>query len=622
MRTDGSERAERTERRLAAILSADAAGYSRLMSDDDEGTVRTLQERRGRIRRLVDDFRGRVVDAPGDNLLAEFPSAVGAVRCAVEIQRALAEANEGLDPDRQLVFRIGIHLGDVLVEGGGIFGDGVNVAARLERLAEPGGICLSDLVYQQVRRKLDLPATDLGEQSLKNLDEPVRAYRVQPGRGEASAVRAASRPALTPPDQPSLAVLPFVNMSGDPAQEYFNDGLSDDIMTELARIPGLFLISHASMMTYKKTAARPVDVARELGVRHVLEGGVRTSQNRARIHARLVEGATGRIVWAERFDRELEDVFAVQDEIVDEVVTALDVTLVGGESARTLRKHLRNPRALGLLYRASHLTERFNREDMEEARSLYEEVVRLEPESPMAYMCNAWTYYFEVERGWSEAPERTLDQMAALAHRALELGDVSGYASLMLAHMHLMRREYDEALDASERALAERPSCQGAYGLRANILNYCGLPDAAIPLAKQAIRLSPVAQTFIPEVLATAHYLRGDLEQAIESAHATLAQAPDNANARLVLVAALVETGRLEAARDAAREVPSVDPGFTLQRFARCHPHRDRAPLDRLLHSLARAGLGDTDAAGATPQIDLAPPHASSRRRVAPRPRR
>lgn len=610
------------ERRLAAILSADAAGYSRLMSEDDEGTVRTLQERRGRIRRLIDDFRGRVVDAPGDNLLAEFPSAVGSVRCAVEIQRALAELNEGLDPDRRMVFRIGIHLGDVVVEGDGIFGDGVNVAARLERLAEPGGICLSDLVYQQVRRKLELPATDLGEQTLKNIDEPVRAYLVQPGSDEGSLVRAASRIALTPPEMPSLAVLPFVNMTGDATQEYFNDGLSDDIMTELARIPGLFLIGHGSMMTYKKTAAKPVDVARELGVRHVLEGGVRTSEKRARIHARLVEGATGRIVWAERFDRELEDVFAVQDEIVDEVVTALDVALVGGENARTIRKHLRNPQALGLLYRANELVERFTREDMQEARSLLEEAIRLAPESPIAYMCNAWTYYFEVERGWSEAPEATLEKMAELANRALELGDVSGYATLMLAHMHLMRREYDEALDTSERALEQRPSCQGAYGLRANILNYCGMPDEAIPLANQAIRLSPVAQTFIPEVLATAHYLRGDLEQAIETANATLAQAPDNANARLVLVAALVETGRLDAAREAARDVPSVDPGFTLERFARSQPHRDPAPLDRLLHSLRQAGLGSTDATGTAPVIDIAPPHASSRRRVAPRPRR
>jgi adenylate cyclase len=612
------------ERRLAAVLSADAVGYSRLMGEDDEGTVRTLQSHRRRIERLIDTFRGRVVDAPGDNLLAEFPRALGSVRCALEIQRALDAENQKLPADRRMPFRLGIHLGDVMVEGPRIYGEGVNVAARLEGLAEPGGICLSDLVYQQVRRRLELTATDLGEQALKNIEGAVRAYRIQPesSSGEGPVARAAAPESLTPPDKPSLAVLPFVNMSGDPTQEYFNDGLFNDIMTELARIPGLFVIGQDAMYTYKSTAAKPRDVARELGVRHVLEGAVRKEEKRVRVTARLTEAASGRVVWAERYDRDLEDVFAVQDEIVQEVVTALDVALVGGESALTIRRHLRNPQAPGLLYRGMELMHRFNREDMAEARHLFEQVIRLEPDCPFGYADAAWTHYFDVERSWSEAPAESLARMEELARKSLELGDVSGFGQLMLGHMHLMRREHDEALAMSEEALRERPSCQAAYGLRANILNYYGRPQDAIPLAKQSIRLSPVAQTFFPEVLATSYYLAGRFEDAIAAAHQTLELAPDSVNARVVLAASLVETGRLDAARQAASEILAMEPGFRLRRFATSQPYRDPAALGRLVDSARGAGLDDGEEPEASRVVSLAQPHAQSRRRVAPRPRR
>jgi adenylate cyclase len=521
-------------------------------------------------------------------------------------------------------FRIGIHLGDVMVEGHRIYGEGVNVAARLEGLAEPGGICLSDLVYQQVRRRLELAATDLGEQALKNIESAVRAYRIQPESSsqESPVARAATVEPLAPPDKPSLAVLPFVNMSGDPTQEYFNDGLFNDIMTELARIPGLFVIGQDAMYTYKSTAAKPRDVARELGVRHVLEGAVRREEKRVRVTARLTEAASGRVVWAERYDRDLEDVFAVQDEIVQEVVTALDVALVGGEGALTVRQHLRNPQALGVLYRGQELMHRFNREDMAEARHLFEEVIRLEPDCPFGYADAAWTHYFDVERGWSEAPAESLARMEELARRSLDLGDVSGFGQLMLGHMFLIRREHDEALAMSEEALRERPSCQAAYGLRANILNYYGRPLDAIPLAKQSIRLSPVAQTFFPEVLATSYYLAGRFEEAIAAAHQTLELAPDSVNARVVLAASLMETGRLDAAREAASEILAMEPGFTLRRFATSQPYREPAALQRLVDSAREAGLDQGEEPESARVIPLAQSHAHSRRRVAPRPRR
>jgi TolB-like protein/Flp pilus assembly protein TadD len=611
------------ERRLTAVLSADAVGYSRLMGEDDEATVRTLQAHRGRIERVVDTFRGRVVDSPGDNLLAEFPSAIGSVRCALEIQRALALENAKLAADRRMPYRIGIHLGDVVVEGPRIHGDGVNVAARLEGLAAPGAICLSDAVYQQVRRRLELPAADLGEQKLKNIEGAVRVYQIvtEPGASQRPPARAiaSASVARTPPDKPSLAVLPFANLNGDPTQEHFSDGLTVDIMAELVRIPGLFLIGQDSVFTYKDTAARPREVARELGVRHVLEGAVRRDDRRVRVTARLVEGSSGRYVWAERYDRELEDVFAVQDEITEHVVTELDVTLVGGENARSIRQHVRTPQALGLLYRGLELLHRFTQEDMERARCLFDEVVRLEPESPIPYAELAWTHYLDVERGWSEAPAESLARMEELSHQSLERGDVSGYAHLMLGHMHLMKREHDEALARGDRALEERPSCQAAWGLKANILNFCGQPEEATPLAQQSLRLSPVAQTFFPEVLATAHYLCGRLEAAITAAHETLALAPDSVDARVVLAASFVETGRLQAAQQAVHEVLSIDPRLTLERFAASRPYRDPAVLERLLDALRRAGLpaGVGSGSGA-----LAQPWAAARRRVAPRPRR
>ena len=613
------------ERKLAAILSADAVGYGRLMAEDDEATVRTLQGHRRKIERLVETFRGRVVDSPGDNLLAEFPSAVGAVRCAVQVQQALGAENQELPAGRRMPFRIGIHLGDVMVEGPRIYGEGVNLAARLEGLAAPGAICLSDLVYQQVRQKLDLPVTDLGEQELKNIEGPVHVFQIETESASAERVAsrsiAAARVALAPPEKPSLAVLPFYNLNGDPTQEFFSDGLTMDIMAELVRIPGLFLIGQDSMFTYKGTAAKPREVAREIGVRHVLEGSVRRDEKRIRVNARLVEAASGRHIWAERYDRDLVDVFAVQDEITDAVVTALDVALVGGENARSTRQHLRTPQALGVLYRGLELLHRFTREDMHEARCLFEEVIRLEPDSPLPYAEVAWTHYFDVERGWSQSPAESLRRMSELSHQSLERGDVQGYAYLMLGHMHLMRREHDEALTMGARALEDRPSCQAAWGLQANLLNYCGSPDEAIPLAKQSLRLSPVAQTFFPEVLATAHYLCGRFEEAMATAHEALALAPDSVDARVVLAASLVETGRREAARETAQGILSIDPRFTLERFSASQPYRDPTVLKHLVACLRQAGIHHGQDPGA-PVLELAQPQAASRRRVAPRPRR
>lgn len=614
--------AEPSERRLAAILSADVVGYSRLMSQDDEATVREIHNHRKRIERIVDTFRGRVVDATGDNLLAEFPSAIGAVRCALETQAVMAVENSKLPTDRRMNFRMGVHLGDVLVEESRLYGDGVNIAARLEPHATAGGICISDLVYQQVRRRLDLAITDLGEIDLKNIDEPIRAYNLEVGEGAGRqpSLQVASTRNLSPPQGTSLAVLPFINMSGDTTQEHFNDGLTLNIMTQLSALPGLFLIGADSMFTYKSTGVRPKDVARELGVRHILQGGVRSSGERMRVTAQLIEGLTGRQVWAEQYDRKIEDMFDVEDDIAEQVVTSLDATLLSGECAITMRKHLHNPRAIGLLYRGAELMRRFTRDDVAEARGLFEEVIRLEPDSPFGYVDAAWTLYFSVERSWSDDSVEDLNQMSKLANRALELGDVSGYSNLMLGHVYLMKRDFEYALKLSETALRARPSCQGAFSLRANILNYCGEPTQAIPLAEKAIRLSPVAEPWFPEVLATSNYLSGNFEDAIAAGNQALTLAPDSVTARVILAASFVESGRFDVAKEAVHEILSIDPAFTLTRFADSQPYQDPGVLSRLIESLQQAGLGDFDKQQLA--SEFAQPYSASRRRVAPRPRR
>ena len=614
---------ESLERRLAAILSADVVNYSRLMSQDDEATVRNLQRHRKRIERVVDTFRGRVVDATGDNVLCEFPSAVGAVRCALEIQSGIALENSDLPPDRRMDFRIGIHLGDVLVDQSRLYGDGVNIAARLEPLAKAGGICVSDLVFQQVRRRLEFLATDLGNIDLKNIDGPIRAYEIETGAnaGRTPVPIVAAKRELSPPPGASLAVLPFVNLSGDTTQEHFCDGLTLNILTQLSALPGLFVIGADAMFTYKSTGVRPRDVARELGVGHVLHGTVRKSGERVRVTAQLVEGSTGRQVWAEQYDRKVDDMFDVEDDIAERVVTILDATLVSGECAITMRKHLRNPRAINLLYRGVELMRRFTQQDIAEARALFEEVIGLEPDSPFGYVEAAWTRYFEVERGWCRDPDDVIATMSELAERAIELGDVSGYPNLMLGHVHLMKRDHANALRISGKALHERPSCQGAFSLRANILNYCGRSLEAIPLAKQAIRLSPVAEPWFPEVLSAAYFLSGNFDDAIGACNDALALAPDSINARLILAASFIESGQLSLATATAAEILEIDPTFTLARFEKSQPYKDPSVLRAFLHSLERSGLPMASAAGGS-RSRLARPFSASRRRVRPRPRR
>jgi TolB-like protein/tetratricopeptide (TPR) repeat protein len=586
---------ENFQRKLAAILSADVVGYSRLMAEDEVATIRTLSAYRDKIGTHVREKGGRVVDFTGDNTLAEFTSALRAVECAVNIQNTLKVLNARFDEDRQMLLRIGIDLGEILVDQDVIYGDGVNIASRLEGLAEPGGICISEIVYSQVHNKLGVGFIDAGTRTLKNIPTAVRVFRIVAQRVESAPVVTGANPdreiALPLPQKPSLAVLPFVNLSTDSNQDYFSDGLTMDIMTALVKIPGLFLISEISMFSYKSQAPSIGELTRQLGVSHVLDGGVRKEGDRIRITARLIETASGRQVWAERYDRKIDDIFAVQDEITAKIVEAMDIKLVTGEMAPTIRKIIRDPDALEYYYRGWEALFGSTRDDIREAQQFFEETIRLEPDSSFGYAIAAWAYWWSVDTGLSDDIATALDRAGEMARKAKDLGDFTGLSHLVMAQIHLFNREHDKALEAAEKAVLARPSCDLSYVAKANILTYLDRPDEAIDLAKYAIRLAPVYPPFFLKTLAAAYYGSGRYEEATLSAREVLKSDKDDLDALLILAGANAALDRQEEASRAAAEIQRIKPDFTLDKYAATQPYRDPNKLDQVTRMLQKAGL-------------------------------
>ena len=570
----------RVERRLAAILAVDVAGYSRLMGADEEGTLAALRA----VRRELGDpkiaeHRGRIVKTTGDGLLAEFASVVDAVRCAVEVQREMAARNAAVPPERRIEFRMGINLGDIIIEDADIFGDGVNIAARLEALAEPGGICLSAAAHEQVRDRLDLAYDDLGERQVKNITRPVRVFAVR-GGPRASGPHAGGTPAVQPtplplPDKPSLAVLPFQNMTADAEQEYFVDGMVEEITTAIARLPWLFVIARNSAFTYK---GKPVDVkqvARELGVRYVLEGSVRKAGNRVRITGQLIDTATGAHIWADRFDGPLDDIFALQDQVASNVAGAIEPKLRQSEIERASRKPTANLTAYDLYLRALAQSYRFTEEGAAEAVVLARQALAIDPSyAPAAAMvasCRALQRF----QGWGALSHEDIAEAIRLARQALE-AERDDADTICQAAATLFRLTGEAALAAAalDRALALNPNAAHAWMIRGHIHALRNQPEAAIEAVERARRLSPFDpySFFYAVNIAIAHLAARRFEQAIEWADRALHERPRLVGAMRLKAVALAHLGRLDEARVELGRALAIDPKLTIAGF-RAYAH-------------------------------------------------
>ena len=552
-------------RRLAAILAADVAGYSRLMGADEEATLAALKAiRRELSDPKVNEHHGRIVKTTGDGLLIEFSSVVDAVRCAVEVQRAMAERNTEVPEARRIEFRIGINLGDIILDDDDIYGDGVNIAARLEALAEPGGICVSRVVYDQVRDKLDLAFEDLGEQQVKNIARPVHVWRVR--LGTKSAISAP----LPLHDKPSIAVLPIANMSGDPEQEYFADGMVEEIITALSRIRWLFVIARNSSFTYKGKAVDVKQVARELGVRYVLEGSVRKAGNRVRITGQLIDTSTGAHIWAERFDGALDDIFELQDQVAASVAGIIEPKLRQSEFDRAHRKPTENLDAYDLYLRALALRDTHTDESMREAIELLKRALAIDPGYTPAKAAIGWSRIHQRSHGRSPVSEAEAAEAVALARQALEAGKDDPDTLWMAAHtLAMFAGEHAVAAAAIDRALVLNPNSARAWMARGYASMNLDQPGPAIEALERAMRLSPLdslRRTFTTG-RAHAHLTAGRYEEALEWAERTLREEPGYRGALLAKVVACAHLDRIEEARATLRLWIDSMPAVTIARY-------------------------------------------------------
>jgi TolB-like protein/Flp pilus assembly protein TadD len=557
---------ERVERKLAAILAADIAGYSRLMGADEEGTLARLKAHR---RELIDpkiaEHRGRIVKTTGDGMLVEFGSVVDAVRCAAEVQRAMAGRNANIPAERRIEFRVGIHQGDVIVEDSDIFGDGVNLAARLEGLAEPGGICVSARVRSDAAGKVeDVAFDDLGEQQVKNIARPVHVFAI---RLAAEAAPAPARAPLALPDKPSLAVLPFANMSGDPEQEYFVDGMVEDITTAIARLPWLFVIARNSSFAYKGKSPDLRQVGRELGVRYVLEGSVRKAGNRVRITGQLIDTTTGVHIWADRIDGALDDIFELQDQVASRVVGAIEPRLRLAEIDRATRKPTESLDAYDLYLRAVAQTHKFTEKSLCEAVALAKNALAVDqPYAPAAALIG-WCRTLQRVQGWGAVSAAEIAEAVLLARQAIEAGrddpDVLSNAGYTIA---ILAGEPAAALAAIDRALALNPNSAQAWSARGWILGMQNQLIPAIEAQQQAMRLSPLDPLafFFSSGLAFAHLAAGRYEEAIEWADRTLHEQPRLGVAMRLKLVCLAHLGRADDAREWLKHALALQPGLTI----------------------------------------------------------
>jgi adenylate cyclase len=627
------------KRKLTAILSADVKGYSRLMGEDEKGTVRTLNAYKEVMTNLIQQHHGRVVDSPGDNVLAEFGSVVDAVECSAEIQKELRTRNVELPENRRMEFRIGINLGDVIEEGDKIFGDGVNIAARLESLCEAGGICISGTAYDQVKNKLTLGYAYHGKQTVKNVSEPIRVYRalmepkalsaisrwkraglnywnrvhpvfkiligliaaanviwqfyplLRPSRPPVEGVSKESM-ALSLPDKPSIAVLPFVNMSGDPKQEYFSDGITEDIITALSKVPMLFVIARNSTFTYKGKPVNAKQISEELGVQYILEGSVQRSANRIRITAQLIDALSGHHIWAERYDRDLKDIFALQDEVTHNILTAMQVKITEGEQALHHDKGTRNLNCYLKLLEGINYSNRGDIEGNNLARRMAEVTLGMCPESSSAYHLLAATHMMDYWLGSGKSPQESIEKAIELAQKAIALDDAYGQPHGLLSFLYSIKMEHEKALAEGERAVTLDPNGADVYSWYAMSLTFAGRPEEAIPLFQKAIRLNPFGPSWYFLNLGNALRMTERSGEAVSAYKKALQRSPDNLLAHVFLVTTYSRMGREKEARAEVAEVLRINPKFSLDYFAKTlTTYRDQKAINKLIDGLRKAGL-------------------------------
>ncbi len=577
------------ERKLTAIFAADVVGYSRLMGVDEVGTLEQLKAHRSELfDPKITEHHGRIVKTTGDGLLAEFASVVEAVECAVEIQREMADRNTDVSNDERMDFRIGINLGDVIVEGDDIYGDGVNVAARLEQLADPGGVCLSGTVYDQIESKLALGYEDLGVQTVKNIARPVRVYRA-PIEGKIGAK--GKKAAAVGGDKPSIAVLPFTNMSADPEQEYFADGITEDIITALSKVSALFVIARNSTFTYKGKAVDVKRVSRDLGVRNVLEGSVRRAGDRIRINAQLIDGTTAGHLWAEHYDRDLKDVFAVQDEVTRHIVDALQVTLTREEHDRLAHKDTENLEAYDYVLRGKDLWLRFDRAANAQAREMYGKAIELDPDYAVAYAEMARVYLQERNHGWSGSLGESLDQALAFAQKATALDDGLAQAHVALAFVYMWKKQHDLAIAEVDKGLAVEPNHADGHMYRAMILGFAGRSEESFEWVEKAIRLSPTTPFWYLFALGNVCFLVARYEEAIGACKRAAISNPNFIFSHLVAASSCGHLDRKDDARIELAECLRLHPGLSVGWAADVVPYEDPAVLERFVDGLRKAGL-------------------------------
>ena len=581
---------ERLPRKLAAILYADVAEYSRLTGEDEDATHKALSENLDLITQTIESHRGKVMHFAGDAVLAMFESVVDAVSGATDVQKQLQERNTNLPDQRKVQFRIGVNLGDVIEDRGDIYGDGVNIAARLESIADRGGVCVSASVYEQIKGKLDFHFEDMGDQEFKNIAEKIRSYRVVPIPTQLSpeTFEALIGEHLELPDKPSIAVLPFQNLSGDPEQEYFADGMSEDVITALSRVPDLVVIARNSTFVYKGRAVDVRQVGRELAVSHVLEGSIRKAGDRLRITAQLIDTRNGDHVWAERFDRKLDDIFAVQDEIAHSIVVELQVQLITGESSRGGSTGTKCIEAWELTMRAAPLIASHVHDNAIAAKKLLERALELDENYPDAWIEMGWIYWEESVWKWSSEPEKSMQMSFDATQKARSLDEFNPHTYGLLGHIYMVRGDSSQAIEMSEKAVELAPSDSILLALLANVLIDSGQLKEGIQKIRRAIRLNPFPRPWFLSLLGTGFHLLGQNETAIYALGQAVEREPDSHLARVWLASTLAEMGRLDEAREVSKAILSIDPAFSALSWAESYHSKSH---ERLKENLLAAGL-------------------------------